>query len=277
MKTYLTIDLKVRKANMLQSLAVITPAPVFAAIMAMHALDKKLGGILSVQGVGIIHKNATPWIEQIPMIKSKGKQEGLMQEIVQRRGSWQFGNKDFKRKPTENSMQPMALTDLEWTLLLACDQSPRDSSQVENKLLGMRFAGGDIEDVHVQLYEKMDDALHSIGSGYWVDDVTDRLVQEDATIHPIEKLLLTTKEDSWVVPVNLGYVLFEKPKAREGARDGYQHVFAEHLMGLVQYTYINIKRNQITRENLWRYGWDHDHFLVTNRSGVTLSPSFNQQ
>lgn len=271
MRTYLTIDLKIHKASMLQSLSVITPAPVFAAVMAMHALDKKLNGALSVQGVGIIHKEAKPWIEQMPTQK-----DYLIQELVQKRGAYPFSSKS---NPAQNAMQPMALTDLEWTLLLECDQPPRDREQVENMLSRMRFAGGDITRAHVRLYENMDDALRSLRSGFWIDDVTDSLMQEGSlpeSAHPVERLLQATRDAVWTVPVNLGYVLFAEPRARKGARDGCDHAFAEHLMGLVRYTPIRIQRAFITRGNLWRYGWDYDHFLVTNRSGVELSPSYMQ-
>jgi CRISPR-associated protein (Cas_Csy2). len=256
---------------MLQSLSVITPAPVFAAVMAMHALDKKLNGALSVQGVGIIHKEAKPWIEQIPTQK-----DYLTQELVQKRGAYPFSSKS---NPAQNSMQPMALTDLEWTLLLECDQPPRDAAQVENVLSRMRFAGGEITRAHVHVFESMDDALRSLRSGFWIDDVTDSLMQEDSLpypSHPVEKLLQATRGAAWTVPVNLGYVLFAEPKARKGARDGCDHAFAEHLMGLVRYTPVRIQREIITRGNLWRYGWDHDHFLVTNRSVVNLSTSYIQ-
>lgn len=271
MKTYLTIDLKVHKASMLQSLSVISPAPVFAAVMTMHALDKKLGGALSVQGVGIIHKDAKPWIEQMPTMKGY-----LLQEIVQKRGAYPFSS---KANPAQNSMQPMALADLEWALLLECDHPPRDRAQVENMLSSMRFAGGEITSAHVHIHEKMDDAVRSLRSGFWVDDVSDILMQDDSVqepVNPVEKLLRATRDAVWTIPVNLGYVLFAAPEARRGARDGCDHAFAEHLMGLVRYTPISIQRAHITRGNLWRYGWDRDHFLVTNRSGVELSPSFIQ-
>ena len=133
MKTYLTIDLKVHKASMLQSLSVISPAPVFAAVMAMHALDKKLGGTLSVQGVGIIHKDAKPWIEQMPTMKGY-----LLQEIVQKRGAYPFSS---KANPTQNSMQPMALADLEWALLLECDHPPRDRAASTSDGVGRPYPG----------------------------------------------------------------------------------------------------------------------------------------
>lgn len=269
MRTYLTVDLKIRKASMLQSLSVLTPAPVFAAVMAMHALDKKLKGALSIQGVGLIHKDAKPWIEQMPTKKGY-----LVQELVQRRGAYPFSSHD---NPTKNPIQPMALADLEWTLLLECDRSPVDGTPVENMLSRMRLAGGEITSAHVQIHESMDEALGNLRSGFWIEDKTECLALDDPAqkpVNPVEQLLQKTRDGVWLVPVNLGYVLFAEPTARKGARDGFDHAFAEHLIGLVQYTPLRIKRPNITREHLWRYGWDHDHFLVTNRSDVLLTPAY---
>lgn len=269
MKTYLVLELKIHKASMLQSLSVITPAPVFAAVMAMHALDKKLDGALAIQGVGLIHKDAKPWIEQLPSDKGY-----LSQELVQKRGACPFGSSS---NPTKNSMQPAALADLEWALLLECEKSPSNPDQVANMLLRMRLAGGEITDARVRMHDSMDKAIRSLRSGFWIDDATDLLVQDvpqGKPANPVEQLLRKTREAVWTVPVNLGYVLFTEPTIRKGARDGFDHAFAEHLIGLIKYTPLRVKRQKITSESLWRYGWDQDHFLVTNRSDVQLTPAY---
>lgn len=270
MTTYLILDLKVSKASMLQTLSFITPAPVFAAMMAMHALDKKLNEILDIQGVGIIHRNAKPWIEQLP-----SKENYLNQELVQKRGAYTFSSKN---KPTSNSMQPVALADLEWTLLLECAGSPRDSQQVENVLSMMRLAGGTIQRAKVSIYHSLDEALVQLRSGFWVDDVTDKLIKNsDNESKPLlVDLLKATQEESWIVPVTLGYVLFEEPSIRKGSRDGAKHSFVEALVGLIQYTSLRTKKANLTRENLWRYGWKNDHFITTNRSDLILTPTYTK-
>ena len=113
--TYLVIDLQVSKASMLQSIDFIAPAPVFAAVMAVHALDMELGKRgqgLGVQGVGLVHRHCTPWIEYLE------KEGGWLDPyLVQRRGAYQF---DSVKAPQGTPLQPDALTDLEWTLLLDC-------------------------------------------------------------------------------------------------------------------------------------------------------------
>lgn len=270
MRTYLILNLKVSKASMLQTLAVLSPAPVFAAIMAMHALDKKLNDTLSIQGVGLIHLNAKPWIEHLP-----NKDNYLSRELIQKRGAYTFSSKP---KPLSNSMQPVALTDLNWTLLLECGKEPRDSKQVEDVLNRMRLAGGEITYSRVTIYNTLDEALATIGSGFWIDDASSELIQtksdETALINPVEKLLRKTQDNSWVVPVTLGYALFEEPSIKRGARDNSPHSFAEALLGLIRYTPIRLKKDSITRENLWRYGWNNDHFIVTNRDLLSLSSTY---
>jgi hypothetical protein len=257
---YVTIALRASKTSMLQNLSILSPAPVFAAVMAMHALDKKIHGGLGLQGVGLIHQNAQPWVEHL---EDKGY---LQSKIVQRRGAVLF---DSAPDPSANPMQPMALADLEWTILLACDRAG-NPAEIENTLLTMRFAGGDVRSASVRCFEDMDGALRSIRSGFWIDDDSDVLAVAD---DPMAALLQAQRSTPWRVPANLGYALLEPPAPRKGARDAYPHAFAEHMIGLLRYTPIHQAREAISLETLWRYGWDADQFLVTNRPGVSLSPA----
>lgn len=262
MSSYLVIDLKARKTNMLQSLGLVSPAPVLPAILAMHALDQKLQRRLGVQGVGLVHRHCGPWIEYLD---NKGF---LEPSVVQRRGAYLF---DSERDPQATSMQPMALADIEWTLLLDCRHEISDTEDVRRTLGTMRLAGGIIEHARVREFSQWDDAILALRAGRWLDDVTERL---QPAPHPIRALLKATKGQGWVVPANLGYALLEPPVARPGARDGLAHAFAEHMMGLVSYTSLfKARQNGVTPANLWRYGWDGDQFLVTNRPDVRLSPS----
>jgi CRISPR-associated protein Csy2 len=257
---YVTIALRASKTSMLQNLSILSPAPVFAAVMAMHALNKKIHGGLGLEGVGLIHHNAQPWVEHL---EDKGY---LQSEIVQRRGAVLF---DSAPNPSANPMQPMALADLEWTILLACNLAG-NPAEIENTLLTMRFAGGDVRSASVRCFEDMDEALRSIRSGFWIDDDSDVLAGAD---DPMAALLQAQRSAPWRVPANLGYALLEPPASRQGAREGYPHAFAEHMIGLLRYTPMHQAREAISLANLWRYGWDADQFLVTNRPHVSLSPS----
>jgi len=255
---YVTIALRASKTSMLQNLSILSPAPVFAAVMAMHALDKRIHGGLGIQGVGLVHQNAQPWVEHL---EDKGY---LQSEIVQRRGAVLF---DSAPNPSANPMQPMALADLEWTILLACKRAG-DPAEIENTLLNMRFAGGDVRRANARCFEDMGAALHSIRSGFWIDDDSDVL---SGTDDPMTALLQTQRSAPWRIPANLGYALLETPTSRRGARDAQPHAFAEHMIGLLRYTPIREVRERISLGTLWRYGWDADQFLVTNRPGAFLS------
>lgn len=257
---YVTIALRASKTSMLQNLSILSPAPVFAAVMAMHALDKEIHDGLGIQGVGLIHQNAQPWVEHL---EDKGY---LQSEIVQRRGAVLF---DSAPDPSANPMQPMALADLEWTILLACDRAG-NPAEIENTLLTMRFAGGDVRSASVRCFEDMDGALRSIRRGFWIDDDSDVLAGAD---DPMVALLQAQRSAPWRVPANLGYALLEPPAPRKGARDAQPHAFAEHMIGLLRYTPMHQARETISLGTLWRYGWDADQFLVTNRPGVSLSPT----
>lgn len=272
---YLVIELKARKCNLLQSLAVFSPAPVFAANMAVHALDKRLekkGLTLGVTGLGLVHNDATIWEESMEATT------GYLQaaEPVWQRGAAAFDISGATKKPQGNSIQPQLLGDIEWTLIIQHEVSADGRKErIRNELLNMRFAGGVIDEAFIQCAtDSLQDALRAVRRGYWIDDVTDRLEGEGEAV---EKLLAATRSDSWVVPVNLGYALLEAPGERIGSRDGCAHAFAEHMIGLVKLTSIHQVRDEIQSSRFWRYGWIEDQFLVTNRPELVLqnSPSIS--
>lgn len=261
--SYLVIDLTARKTNMLQALGIMSPAPVLPTILAMHALDKKLKGCLDVRGVGLIHRHSAPWIEDLD------DKRYLKSVLVQRRGTYLFDSeKDLYGIP----MQPMALADIEWTLLLDCRHDVSDVDAVTDMLRTMRLAGGLIQGVHARTFDEWDRAVSALRAGRWIDDVTPML---QSGPNPIQTLLSATRNtEGWVVPANLGYALLEDPVTRPGARDGRPHTFVEDMVGLVRYTSLfQVRAKGLKPTDLWRYGWDGDQFLVTNRSDVSLATS----
>lgn len=262
---YVVIKLTASKINMLQSATVITPAPVFATIMAMHALEKKLCSVhgnagLGIQGVGIVHEDARPWVEHL-----EDKNGWIETYINHRRGAYLF---DGKPNPITNSMQPMALSDITWTIILACQREPVTDDSLKNMLLSMRLAGGEIREVKVRTYEFLEEAIKNVHSGFWIDDATDIMLHSKK---PARDLFAATLQEPWLVPANLGYALLCDPEQRMGSRDGAPHAFAENMVGLLRYTSIHKVRKSITYECFWRYGWDADQFIVTNRKHVNLS------
>jgi len=274
---YLVIDLHASKTNMLQSLAVLAPAPVMPAVMLAHALDKRLARPLGVRGVGIVHHHAEPWIEQL---EDKG---WLQQALVQRRGACLFDKNDIVSGkgtgPQQNAMQPMALADLDWTLLLACERGISNPEEVCETLLRMRLAGGLIRSAETRAFSDWDSALgQALRRGFWVDDATELL---SGAADPQQAALdaILNPDTGWIVPVNLGYALLEPPVRRHASRDDARHAFAEPMLGLIRYVRASEARNRehsLSPEDLWRHGWDADQFLITNRRGAHLAPGLHQ-
>ncbi|MFN4328772.1 MAG: hypothetical protein ACK4FF_07845 [Limnobacter sp.] len=283
MMTYIQLYVEVSKANMLQSPSFITPAPVFAAVMAMHALDMKLNKQLGITGVGLIHHDHRPWIEY------PTKNDGYLDPVlVQRRGAYLF---DSIAKPQATPLQPMALTDLKWSILLACKNGV-DKEQVKSAVYTMRFAGGQIneERLHVGCFDSLDELSKQLRTGYWLNDASDQLKEPPEKAHsvstnPAERLLQLTSHtiNPFTVPVNLGYSLLASPVARSGSRDiqgiPCDHAYAEHLIGLLQFVPIRqAKENGLINVNhFWRFGWVNDEFLVTNNPSIQLAPQRTEE
>lgn len=269
--TYLIIDLHASKASMLQCISVIAPTPVFAALMCTHALEKKLDDRLGIRGVGLIHKNYQPWIDSVE--NSKGY---LEHNLIQRRGAYQFDPvRPKKGEPLSTPLQPNALADYHWSLLLDCEHniSPELLLEIKYTMQTMRFAGGVISKVQVKSTDDWDTALKMSKPGFWIDDVSERLVLQDS---PFVSLIDACQTGSWVMPSTLGYACLTMPTERVGARDAKDHAFVEHMLGLVQFSSMGKRMATLTPDQLWRYGWDADQFLVTNRVSAVLSvtPTF---
>jgi hypothetical protein len=275
---YLVIDLHASKTNMLQSLALLAPAPVMPAVMLAHALDKRLARPLGVQGVGIVHHHAEPWIEQLEVLEDKC---WTQLALVQRRGACLFDKNDIARDgtgPQQNAMQPMALADLEWTLLLACERGISNPEEVCETLLRMRLAGGLIRSAETKAFPDWDSALkQTLLRGFWVEDATELL---SGAADPQQAALdAVLRGPGWIVPVNLGYALLEPPVPREGSRNNARHAFAEPMLGLIRYVRAAEARKRkpsLSPEDLWRHGWDADQFLITNRREARLAPGLHQ-
>lgn len=280
--SYLIIDLKVSKSNMIQHHKFLSSAPVFASVMAMHALDKELGGkghgFMDVTGVGLIHRNHRPWMEQI------GSTNGYLVDcLVSKRGACGLMPEpsEPKCKPRENSTQPAVHTDLEWTLIVACNKDmsgPEAVKKIRGKLGVMRLAGGVIDSARVSAVATWEEAVRARG-GFWIDDASDRLTNSSDPVRSmLEPLARRPRKNGepWFAPANMGYALLENPVSRNGSRSGLPHAFAEHLLGLVSYTPAYAK--EPSEKHLWKYGWDGSQFIVTNRPGVcdilTKDPRF---
>lgn len=264
--SYIILDIEVSKASALQTAYILTPLPVFAAVMLAHALDAELGKKrlpLNVRGVGLVHRSASPWIEHL-----EGKT--LEMQAVQQRAGCLF---DGVSEPISTPVQPGLLTDLSWTLLLHCKSAVDDSALdlVKRQILNMRLAGGNIKSVRARMRETWTQALDAVGRGYWIDDASGLIANHK---DPALSLVASTQDQAWTLPVTLGYSLIERPvKERKGARDAQAHAYAQHMIGLVRLRSVRtlLASNAApTSSDLWRWGWVGDEFVVSNKSDTPL-------
>ena len=266
--TYLILRLKATKANMVQSIGVLAPTPVFAAVMAMHALDKRMHDRLSIRGVGLVHHDYTPWMEHIET------QNGYVDSgVVQRRGLGLLDPAESEKGRIKSpSIQPEALADYDWTLVLDCKHavSSEQLPEIRRMVSTMRFAGGTIVSVAINVADTWDNALRRVAPGYWIEDVSDQL--KHPTLSPMAALMQVCTEP-WTMPSTLGYAMLTNVAPREGARDAKPHAFVEGMLGAVRMVPLRRVRSTLTPKNLWRYGWDADQFIVTNRD-IPLLPEF---
>lgn len=271
--SYIILDLEVSKANAIQTAYLMTPLPVFAAIMAMHALDAELGKKrlpLGVRGVGLVHRNASPWVEHLENKSTKTGATYLDTKAVQQRAGCLF---DGVKEPISTPMQPGLLADLSWTLLLDCEKDLNNSALdlIRQQLLNMRLAGGVIKSVRARICDTWVQALGALGRGYWIDDASNLISQHP---DPAYRLIAATQEYAWTLPVTLGYSLLENPALkRSGARDAFPHAYAQHLIGLVQLRSVRAmctSEKPPTAADLWRYGWVQNEFIVSNRQELQL-------
>ena len=277
--SYIVLNVSARKTNALQCLGILSAAPVFPAVMLVHALDKELtreegGFALNVSGVGLVHRHCEPWLDRLP---TKGGYQRPM--LIQQRGACLF---DPIKEPQGNPMQPQALANVEWTLLLDCDatistQDDHPAKTIRDRLLRMRLAGGVIDHAHVKAFDRWDDALKAaLRAGHWIEDATHEARQTH--VDPMSAILgsIGKPEMGWIVPANLGYALLESPCSRVGARDDRAHAFAENLVGAIRFVPAGVARQrELKRDDLWRYGWFGDQFLVTNNRSIALSTAMS--
>lgn len=270
--SYFVIDLQVKRAGMIQHHKLVAPAPVFAAVMFVHALDKKteLGGI---NGVGLIHRTYRPYIEHIEHKPDKVDHLLVDECLISQRGACGFSIDN--NSPKEMSIQPAVHADLIWTLIVSCNNAfDRDSeSHVRDTIKGMRFAGGCIERAIVRNFDNYDDAFRPRG-GMWIDDATTGpITSAEELLEPLARQGGGKKERLWLAPANLGYATIETPRPRKGSRSECQHAYAEHLLGLVSYTPIH--RKPAEEKHLWKHGWVGSQFVVTNRDQpLSATPTF---
>ncbi|MDX8399935.1 MAG: type I-F CRISPR-associated protein Csy2 [Gallionellaceae bacterium] len=185
------------------------------------------------------------------------------------------------------SLQQVALCNLTVSLIISgIDELNCDA--IKSAVLKLRIAGGHINDCgRVKVFDSIDLAANSAGSGYFVNERSDlmrgtdkvglllsamRLHESDNENEPdapkeshSELALKATKErgNSWIFPSNLGFLAITDFSKTDGARGGFDHAYAEPLVGLIQYVSSRILREKRRPISFWHYAKKGKAFVVT--------------
>jgi len=252
--------IKAQRANIQQTNYLVSPVPVFAAVMLGHAIAARLGK--RDIGVGIVHHSCDLHIEHIP--NTNGWIESHPCQFRGATGDIASGGSG----PTQNSAQPSVTGDLNVSLILGMESgaSISDVRKVVESM-GLRLAGGKVpHPPSVLEADSLWDAIKQCGRGYWISDATpvvrDRLDKGMSIVEAV----LGDVEGGWYVPATLGYRALTRFEQRPGARDGLDHAYGEPVVGLVQYQSVFSLRDKGFRPVLWSHGWVTDSLFVVRQA-----------
>ncbi|WP_196801799.1 type I-F CRISPR-associated protein Csy2 [Thioalkalivibrio sp. ALE23] len=274
--------MRVQAANALVTPSMISPCPIMAAVMFGHALGDTIG--CETTGVAIIHHDAQLRGERMNPHKRKEFQPHQM------RSATYINGKDYANKsngPTL-SLQPVALADLEWSIILelSCDgEAGLNAGQIKKlrkRLRGGRLAGGQIvgysaaDEAFPALLGKEGAIAKKIGGGHALIDRSDRLIHPERS--RLEQLMkigtgdrdVVAEESGFFVPAPMGYAMVTEFEERKGSREGLPHAFGEIMVGLAEYAGIRTlgERGFEAQSLLWRHHWDVDNaaFILSQES-----------
>jgi hypothetical protein len=260
MDIFVIKGIKAQRANVQQTNYLVSPVPVFAAVMLGHAIADRLGK--RDLGVGIIHHSCELHIEHIP--NTSGWIESYPCQFRGATGDIASGGSG----PTQNSIQPSVTGDLNVSLILGIE-SGASTADVRKVIetMNLRLAGGKVvRQPTVLEAEDLWDAIKQCGRGYWVSDATPVVRDRLAKGMSIAEAVLGHVPGGWYVPATLGYRTLTRFEQRSGARDGLDHAYGEPVVGLVRYQSVFSLRNQGQRPTLWSHGWVTDSLFVVRQS-----------
>lgn len=109
-------------------------------------------------------------------------------------------------------------------------------------------------------------AVAEVAEELTVDEGVDDLVDQNVTVDPIaiqveEGAETPVKNQGWLIPTCLGFAALTNTSDRAMTRDGYQHAYAEPLVGVVEYRSLRAINadDQPAGLSFWRYGQPAGH------------------
>jgi CRISPR-associated protein Csy2 len=258
--------LEVQGANAQSAFWCMYGPPVIAATMFSHALCRSLGITEYEEGVCIIHHTFQRLAEDF-----KGNWQFRPH---QRRGAVFINEHDYSSKNKHAlSLQPTASMHLSWSLVIKLHEDAVVSEKkVDNFLAKAKFAGGTLlHHEKVTLTDEYEELVKILPRGFFVIDRSDILADRangNSLLQTALQMIYEKNDEesnnSWLSLTTLGYAPLTEFKKRRGVREDYSHVYAEPLVGFVQYIHNHGAVKQ--KIPFWSYGWtDENLFLCTIR------------
>ena len=234
--SYLLIpDIRVQTANIHHSSFLVGGPSVISAFFFAHAMGRQLGKNVRINGIAYIHHHRDVLGESF---------YGRLSLQQRRAAAFTFTNdsrKDYVGKTNSLSLQPVASAHLRLSLIIDINNL-ESMSGVTRFLHKARFSGGHIiSHGEPKQYDELDEAIDDAPAGFFVMDRRD-LMKTGTGKNPAQTFIqqLGTRYEketgnTWLSAACVGYAMLTPYASREGAREGYEHAFAEPLVGLVQY------------------------------------------
>lgn len=242
--------LRVKDANIHHASFLLGGAPILPSFFLGHALGRAIN--CECGGVVVVHH----------YMQGKGEWfKGVFSPQQRRAAAFTFGknrDRDYSSKNKHAlSLQPIAVADLEVSLLFECE-GVRSFEAVEDFLRVGRLAGGTFTSFgKPKLFDEITEAQRSISSGFLVLDRRD-LLEPSGDKHQgqlfVEALGTVKENREWLSASCVGYATISPIAPRAGVREGYQHAFVEPLVGLIEYRSVRRYSGELA-DAMWRPEW----------------------
>lgn len=241
-----------------------------AAFFFAHAMGRQLGKNVRVNGTAYIHHLWMYWVNRF-MEDCRSSNDGAPPS------PFPTSPKRITHPKTNHalSLQPVANAHLRLSLIIDIDNL-ESMAGVNRFLHKARFSGGHIiSHGEPGQYDDLDEAIDDLPAGFFVMDRSD-LMKTGTSDNPAQTFIdrLGTRYESetgntWLSAACLGYAMLTPYASREGAREGYEHAFAEPLVGLVQYR----SSRQFDKDYetvLWKPEWVKDDVYRLHQDSENL-------
>ena len=230
--TFLLIPhLRAQSANIHNASFLLGGPPVLPAYFFAHALGRRLN--FKALRVSLVHHYMRP--------KGQVGGYGVFYPQQRRAASFTYGSSSGRDYSSKNkhalSLQPVATADMCVSLIVECE-GLRTLQGIDEILFGAKFSGGAVvSNGKPKTTPSFEEAFDLLTSGYIVMDRRDLLERREGKdqaqllIDALGSFPSKARGTSWLSATNLGYAAISEFEQRIGSREGYQHAFAEPLVG----------------------------------------------